>query len=141
MAEQGPQAPRTLLRVAIGAGGSGLVLGLVIGSFSAAGIVDMTVAVTMLLAAWIIGTVAITASEPIWGLAPKLRWPVIIGTSVALAVFLGLIGLYQSNHLPISEKQSARLQVATVVPVRIPSTGKNIFNLQLDMRDQFRPSM
>jgi len=33
---------RTVFRVAIGAGGSGLILGLVIGSFSAAGIVDMT---------------------------------------------------------------------------------------------------
>src|SRR5260370_42210613 len=107
MAEQGSHspAPRTILRVAIGAGGSGLVLGLVIGSFSAAGIVDMTVAAVMLLAAWIIGAIAITASEPIWGLPPKLRLPVIIGANFALALLLGLIGLYQYYHLPVPEKQ------------------------------------
>ena len=119
---------RQVLRVAIGSGGTGLVVGLVASSFSAAGIVDMTVAAAMLLAAWVIGTVSITVSEPVWGLAPRYRLGASLGTIAILTILLAGIGWFQHNHLPIPDKGAAQMTLSRVDIEGIPKTSAYQFN-------------
>jgi hypothetical protein len=126
------QARRTLLRVAIGAGGSGLVVGLVVGSFSSAGIVDMTVSSVMLAVAWIVGILSIAVSEPVWRLSIPFRVISVVFSGIVLGCVLSSIGIYQYVHLPVPDKGHAELQFVTASPIKDPTTGNSFINLQVN---------
>jgi hypothetical protein len=99
------------VRIIFGAGASGLVAALIIGSFSASGVIDMTLAFSLLGAALVVGIGAIIVSEPLLGLPPKIRWPSAIGASILLALIVSGIGAYEKAHFPTPptvEKQGAR---------------------------------
>jgi hypothetical protein len=129
---------RQVFNIAVGAGGTGLVVGLVGSSFSAAGIVSMTVAALMLLIAWIVGTVAITVSEPVWGLQPRYRLAASATAITVLTVILGGIGRFQYDHIPIVDRGTARVllsgayfekaadQAANRVVIRLENNGNAI---------------
>jgi hypothetical protein len=111
---------RQTVRIAVGSGGMGLIFGLVASSFSTAGIVSMTVAAIMLFVAWVVGAVAVTVSEPVWGLPSRHRVVVSLGAIVGLAIMLGGIGWFQSKHLPMTDKGTARVSIDQVTFERIP---------------------
>jgi hypothetical protein len=122
---------REVVRIAVGSGGTGLVIGLVGGSFSAAGIVSMTVAAIMLLMAWVFGTVAITVSEPVWGLPPNYRLGTSLSAIIALGLALGGIGWFQYGHMPIADKGVARVNLDTVTFEKIPGQSNSRIDVSL----------
>lgn len=124
---------REVIRVAIGSGGMGLVIGLVGSSFSTSGIVSMTVAATMLLIAWAIGAVAITVSEPVWGLASNYRVVISLSCIVLLAAGLSGIGLYQSKHMPVVDKGTARVVIDQATFERLP--GQTVSRIDVALKD------
>jgi hypothetical protein len=100
------------MRILFGAGATSLVAALIIGSFSASGVIDMTLAAVLLAASWLIGVGAIAVSEPLLGLPKKARWPVTIITAVVLAGAITGIGFYESAHFPAEKpKEGARLWI------------------------------
>ncbi len=115
-----------MLRVAIGAGGFGVIVGLVIGSFSASGIVDMTVSAGMLLVAWIIGIISIAVSEPVWGLPKKYRLLATVICSVGLGAVLVGVGYWQYKHFPTKEIKNARLEYNGMTTEKSKSDSKVI---------------
>jgi len=80
----------------------------------------------------VIGVIAITVSEPIWGLPHRFRIIAIFLASVTLGLILWAIWLYQLKHLPIQEKGNASLQIGSVTPQKNPLTGNSSFNLQFN---------
>jgi hypothetical protein len=122
---------REVVRIAIGSGGTGLVIGLIGGSFSASGIVSMTVAAIMLAFAWAVGAVAITVSEPVWGLPSRYRLFASLSTILALGIVLGGIGWFQHEHMPIAERGTARLGLKQILQQKFPGESTTNFNVNV----------
>ena len=127
------QPPFHNVRVAIGAGGSALVLALVIGSLSTAGVIDMTAAWSMLAAAWMVGAIAIAISEPVWGLPTRHR--IFTGTvsAVALGAALALAGVYEYSHHPGQTESESGRSSRLVVQRVVVNPPKEQENLSLDV--------
>src|SRR5579871_3856053 len=87
-------------RILLGAGATGLFAALIIASFSASGVIDMTLAIALLGVAWIVGVGAVLVSEPLLGLQPRIRWPAAAIVSIALAAAIVGLGFYENAHFP-----------------------------------------
>jgi hypothetical protein len=102
-------APRTKafskgLGIIFGAGATGLVAAFIIASFSASGVIDMTLATAFLFLAWLIGIGAVIVS-----VKSKVRWPAAIGTGFVLGITMLSIGFYERAHFPRPQgKEGAR---------------------------------
>lgn len=122
---------REVVRIAIGSGGTGLVIGLTGASFSTAGVVSMTVAAVMLIIAWSVGAVAITVSEPVWGLPSRYRLVGSLGAILTLGIILGGIGWFQFEHMPIPDHGTARLGLKNVFLQKYPSESTTHYNVDV----------
>jgi len=72
----------------------------------------MTLAITLLAVASIVGVGAIVVSEPLLGLRAKIKWPIVAGMSVLLAAILAGIGQYENTHFPTEKpKTGARFAI------------------------------
>jgi hypothetical protein len=124
---------REVVRIAIGSGGTGLVIGLIGGSFSASGIVSMMVAVIMLIFAWVVGAVAITVSEPVWGLPSSYRLGASLFTIFALGFVLGGIGWFQYQHMPVPDRGTASLTLNETTLRKLP--GQNVSHVDIAVKN------
>jgi hypothetical protein len=99
-------------RIILGAGATSLVVALIIGSFSASGVIDMTLAIALLASAWLVAMGAIVVSEPILGVPPRIKWPAAGVTAVVLAVALTGLGVYENKHFPLAPlKEGAHMMM------------------------------
>lgn len=93
-------APRTVarsIRIALGAGGTGVAITFAVGSLGPAGLINMTTAYIMLTVAWIASTVVVALSEFVLSFKIHHRVFWIILSSVASGVILGAVGYYEYN--------------------------------------------
>jgi len=104
-------------RIFLGAGATSLVAALVIGSFSASGVIDMTLAITLLAAAWLIGMGAIVVAEPIL-VPPRIRWPATGVAAVVLAAALAGLGFYENKHFPLAPIKEGAHLISTLSPLK-----------------------
>jgi hypothetical protein len=124
------------VRVLFGAGATSLFAALIIGSFSASGVIDMALAVSLLCVAWIVGVGAVIVSEPLLGLSPKQRWPAAISMSIILAVAIVGVGLYEKSRFPIAIAPSQPTKEGAHFIISAPPLPKDSENLTLTVTNK-----
>jgi hypothetical protein len=103
--EGGSERLRRLLGTFVGAGGTGLIVALVLGAFSASGVVNMATVHVLLILAWVVMTAIIFASEWIW--RRPIRYRLAFGLAGSLFIAIGMYGMdvwlqnrsYELTHL------------------------------------------
>jgi hypothetical protein len=96
----------------VGAGGTALVVCLVVASLAATGVIDMALAFIALALAWVVAVVTAALSESIQRLSIRKRIAAVVLVAVSVGLILFFVATYEMKY---------RLELTSVTPDSLPS--------------------